>query len=183
MKKGKLTASRAKSPRGNVARGRSSAYCRLDPAGTVFLCTVILALLVATFAIAAPSASADKHKKKSSDDPNERVLDSKFKGHLPITELTEDQAILHALNRLAYGPRPGDVEHIRQIGLEKWIDQQLHPDSIDDSALDARLAKYPTLSKSSRNFLRRIRRPNKPARLKTSTNNRFKKSAARRWLR
>ena len=65
------------------------------------------------------------------------ALDKKFKGKLPITELTEDEAITHALNRLAYGPRPGDVERIEQIGLEKWIDQQLHPDSIDDSALDA----------------------------------------------
>jgi len=174
MKKGKLTASRAKSPRGNVAPGRSSAYRRLDPAGTVFLCTMILALLVVTFAITAPSASADKHKKKSSDDPNERVLDSKFKGHLPITELTEDQAILHALNRLAYGPRPGDVEHIRQIGLEKWIDQQLHPDSIDDSALDARLAKYPTLSKSSRQLLEEFPPPNQAAKQAGETKDEYK---------
>jgi hypothetical protein len=34
---------------------------------------------------------------------------------LPITELSADEAILHALNRLAYGPRPGDVERVRQM--------------------------------------------------------------------
>ena len=67
-------------------------------------------------------------------------LDKKFKGKLPITELTEDQAIMHAMNRLAYGPRPGDVEYVRKLGLEKWIDQQLEPNSIDDSALESRLA-------------------------------------------
>jgi len=76
-----------------------------------------------------------------------------FKGKLPITELNEDEAILHALNRLAYGPRPGDVETLRKMGLEKWIDEQLHPDSIDDSALEARLERYPTLSMSSKKLL------------------------------
>jgi uncharacterized protein (DUF1800 family) len=80
-------------------------------------------------------------------------VDPKFKGHLPITELTEDQAILHALNRLGYGPRPGDVARIREMGLEKWIDQQLHSESIDDSALDQRLEKYPTLNASARKLL------------------------------
>src|SRR4051812_16968421 len=52
-------------------------------------------------------------------------------------------AIEHALSRLAYGPRPGDVEHVEQIGLSTWIDQQLHPDGIDDSALKPRLPEQP----------------------------------------
>jgi uncharacterized protein (DUF1800 family) len=81
------------------------------------------------------------------------VLSKKFKGNLPITELTEDQAIMHALNRLAYGPRPEDVAHIRQMGLEKWIDQQLHPESIDDAGLDERLQQYSTIKMSSEQLL------------------------------
>src|SRR5215212_1047880 len=52
-------------------------------------------------------------------------------------------AIEHALSRLAYGPRPGDVDRVKQIGLPAWIDQQLHPDAIDDSALTARLPEQP----------------------------------------
>jgi len=76
-----------------------------------------------------------------------------YKGKLPITDLTEDEAILHALNRLAYGPRPGDIEMVRKMGLEKWIEQQLRPESIDDSALDARFEKYPTLAMSSKKLL------------------------------
>src|SRR5258705_11745740 len=68
---------------------------------------------------------------------------------LPISELTPDEAILHALNRLAYGPRPGDVERIRQIGLAKWIEQQLNPNSVDDKALEAGLQDYPTLRMST----------------------------------
>src|ERR1700751_6321174 len=44
---------------------------------------------------------------------------------------------LHALQRLSFGPRPGDIERVRAMGLDKWIDQQLHPDHIDDSAVEA----------------------------------------------
>jgi hypothetical protein len=72
---------------------------------------------------------------------------------LPITELSVDEAILHALNRLAYGPRPGDVERVKQMGLAKWIDEQLNPGAIDDKALEARLENYPTLRMSSAKLL------------------------------
>jgi uncharacterized protein (DUF1800 family) len=51
----------------------------------------------------------------------------------------------HALNRLAFGPRPGDVERVTQMGVDRWIELQLHPDKIDDSALEARLDSFPTL--------------------------------------
>ena len=81
------------------------------------------------------------------------VLDKKFKGKLPITQLTEEEAITHALNRLAYGARPGDEEQIKQLGLDKWIDQQLHPESIADADLDARLKRYPTLTMSSKQLI------------------------------
>ena len=95
---------------------------------------------------------------------HERIaLDKKFKGKLPITELTEDEAILHAMNRLAYGPRPGDVEYVRQIGLEKWIEQQLHPELIDDAELNQRLQRYPTLAMSSKRLLEEFPRPDQGA--------------------
>jgi len=47
--------------------------------------------------------------------------------------------ITHVLNRLTFGPRPGDVERVRQVGLAAWLDQQLHPVNIDDHAAEARL--------------------------------------------
>ncbi|HYL64006.1 MAG TPA: DUF1800 family protein [Candidatus Methylomirabilis sp.] len=100
---------------------------------------------------AAPAASKDKKQKQ----------DPVLKG-LPITELSEDEAILHALNRLAYGPRPGDIERVRQMGLAKWIDQQLNPNSIDDKALDARLENFPTLKLSAANLIADYPQP-KPA--------------------
>src|SRR5476649_2133225 len=54
--------------------------------------------------------------------------------------LQDDPAtITHVLNRLTFGPRPGDVERVRQMGLSAWLDLQLHPSRIDDHAADARL--------------------------------------------
>ncbi|HXX71045.1 MAG TPA: DUF1800 domain-containing protein [Candidatus Acidoferrum sp.] len=118
---------------------------------TVFFRRVFAALLAVSVAFASPGALGGKQKWKSGSSSGDAQLTKKFKGHLPITELTEDQAILHALNRLAYGPRPGDVERIRQMGLERWVNQQLHPETLDDSELDSRLdERYATLRMSPR---------------------------------
>jgi uncharacterized protein (DUF1800 family) len=59
--------------------------------------------------------------------------------------LTLDQRALHTLNRLTFGPRPGDVQAVEAMGLDKWIDQQLDPAHIDDSELEARLSAYPAM--------------------------------------
>ena len=66
------------------------------------------------------------------------------------TQMDEQKRAAHALNRLTFGPRPGDVERVMQLGVDRWIDEQLHPDKIDDQALDARLAPYRTLHMSTR---------------------------------
>jgi uncharacterized protein (DUF1800 family) len=50
--------------------------------------------------------------------------------------LTEDQRILHVLNRLGFGARPGDVARVKAIGLSKYIDKQLDPGSINDSVAE-----------------------------------------------
>jgi uncharacterized protein (DUF1800 family) len=62
----------------------------------------------------------------------------------PSAGLSERQRVLHALNRLTFGPRPGEVEVVLAKGLNSWVEDQLHPESIDDSALNARLAPYAT---------------------------------------
>src|SRR5580658_10013919 len=62
-----------------------------------------------------------------------------------VPPLDDQKRAVHALNRLTFGPRPGDVERVRQMGVDKWIDLQLHPDKIDDSTLDAKLAAFRTL--------------------------------------
>ncbi|HEY6945854.1 MAG TPA: DUF1800 family protein, partial [Candidatus Acidoferrum sp.] len=99
---------------------------------------------------AAPAPATAKDKKPKQD--------ATLKG-LPITELGADEAILHALNRLAYGPRPGDIERVRQMGLAKWIEQQLNPNSIDDKAMEARLQDYPTLRMSTAKLIAEYPQP------------------------
>src|SRR5258708_36877899 len=55
-------------------------------------------------------------------------------------KLLPDKQIVHVLNRLTFGPRPGDIQQVRQLGIDKWIDQQLHPERIaENPALEARL--------------------------------------------
>jgi len=65
-----------------------------------------------------------------------------------IQTMDERERAVHALNRLTFGPRPGDVNRVLAIGVDKWIAEQLEPDKINDSALEARLAPYHTLRMS-----------------------------------
>jgi uncharacterized protein (DUF1800 family) len=53
--------------------------------------------------------------------------------------LSDDQRILHVLNRLGFGARPGDVEKVKAIGLQKYIDQQLNPASINDAVAEGKV--------------------------------------------
>lgn len=127
---------------------------RLDLPGA----SLLAVLLAAALALFVPHANAGVNNNgdtysNSTGNQDRIVLDKHFVGKLPITQLTEDEAIMHAMNRLAYGPRPGDVERIRQMGLDKWVEQQLRPEFIDDKALDQRLLRYPTLRMSSKELL------------------------------
>jgi uncharacterized protein (DUF1800 family) len=114
------------------SRSAFSSSPLLSPLALLLSATLLLSQCVESTAAAPPGK--DKKPKQ------EPVL----KG-LPVVELSVDEAILHALNRLAYGPRPGEVERVKQVGLAKWIDQQLNPNSIGDRPLEARLENLPTL--------------------------------------
>jgi uncharacterized protein (DUF1800 family) len=63
-------------------------------------------------------------------------------------KLNQNQTIIHVLNRTGFGPRPGDIERIKKLGIDKYIDQQLHPERIDDSATEARITGLETLRMS-----------------------------------
>ncbi len=60
--------------------------------------------------------------------------------------MNEDQRIAHVLTRLSFGARPQDAARVKAMGIDAYIAQQLNPEAIDDAALDARLAKLPTLA-------------------------------------
>ena len=68
--------------------------------------------------------------------------------------MPESKRAIHALNRLTFGPRPGDAEMVRAIGLDKWIELQLNPEKINDAALEARLAPLRTLKMDSREIVK-----------------------------
>jgi len=64
--------------------------------------------------------------------------------------LSKEQEILQALNRLTFGPRSGDVETVRRMGVAKWIDLQLHPERIPENPeLEAKLKPLESLRMES----------------------------------
>ena len=88
---------------------------------------------ILTLSIAAVVAAKNKPKESSAADVHRRAV--------------------HALDRLTFGPRPGDVDNVSNMGVDKWIDLQLHPERIDNSAMQARLAQYRTLQMSTREMI------------------------------
>jgi uncharacterized protein (DUF1800 family) len=69
------------------------------------------------------------------------------------------QETTHLLNRITFGARPGDVERVRDIGTPKYLEEQLHPERIDDSATDARLRELRSIHMSTSELLQRYPRP------------------------
>ena len=94
----------------------------------------LLAFVLAGFSIAAVAWKKDKKA------PSSAQMD------------TQKQA-LHALQRLTFGPRPGDVERVSAMGIDKWIDLQLHPERIDDHTLEAHLVPFRTLRMDTREIV------------------------------
>src|SRR6478672_11487129 len=63
-----------------------------------------------------------------------------------VAAMTADQRIAHVLSRLTFGARPGDFEKVKGMGVEAFINQQLDPDAIDNTAVMAKLRRLPTLN-------------------------------------
>jgi uncharacterized protein (DUF1800 family) len=82
------------------------------------------------------------------------------------SSLTADQRILHVLNRLGYGPRPGDLERVKRMGLHAYVEEQLTPRRISDAAADQALASYRTLAMSTPDLVREYPRPSGEVRQK-----------------
>jgi uncharacterized protein (DUF1800 family) len=71
-----------------------------------------------------------------------------------VRELPADQQIIQALNRLTFGAKPGDILKVRAIGLDKWIDQQLQPDKINDDAMSTFVRNYSALDENQNDLLK-----------------------------
>src|SRR5437762_309195 len=71
----------------------------------------------------------------------------------------DNDAINHILERTSFGVRAGDVEHVQSVGIERYIDEQLHPDRLSDPGLQSRLQDLGTLRMSSREIAETFERP------------------------
>ncbi len=74
-------------------------------------------------------------------------------------QIKGDARIVHVLNRLTFGPRPGDIAAVKAVGIEAWIEQQLQPEKIDDSALQAKLKMYPAMQMSLQELIQQLPPP------------------------
>jgi uncharacterized protein (DUF1800 family) len=86
----------------------------------------VLALLGLGVALALAGAKKIKPI-KAKDNPPQYIAFSKL--------LPEDDRLHHALDRLTFGPRPGDLDEVEQTGLAKWLDEQLHPERIPENQI------------------------------------------------
>src|SRR6202140_408363 len=93
-----------------------------------------LALLLTCLSLASavPELLAKKKDKAGDSGPNEQ------------------KRAVQALNRLTFGPRPGDVQQVMAMGVDRWIDLQLHPEKISDAAVESRLAAFRPLHMSAK---------------------------------
>ena len=74
-------------------------------------------------------------------------------------ETRSDADIVHVLNRTTFGPRPGDVARVREIGLEAYLERQLHPKRIDDTELEQALTRFETLDLDTSTLVREYHLP------------------------
>ena len=73
--------------------------------------------------------------------------------------LNEDQRILHVLNRLGFGARPGDVERVKAMGLDNYINQQLNPDKISDAVAENKVKDLSVLDMSTAQLYEKFPQP------------------------
>jgi uncharacterized protein (DUF1800 family) len=103
----------------------------------------VAAVLVVAISCAGALVAADKkaEKKKSKH------------AAAGVPQMDESKRAVHALNRLTFGPRPGEAERVAQLGVEHWFEEQLHPEKISDAAIEARLTGFRTLKMDARQMV------------------------------
>ena len=112
---------------------------------TVLLATS-LCLLTVTGALGVACSSAPVTSQASTPLFGQVTPPARASLTLPASSLTEEQRILHVLNRLGYGPRPGDVERVKRLSLAVYMDRQLTPAGIPDDRVEDSLRAFPALA-------------------------------------
>lgn len=112
----------------------------------LLVCQLVIVLLI----IAANLAAERGQMPLASEQPAESVR-----------LLSEEQQIVHLLNRAGFGPRPGDVEKVRRMGIQRYLELQLHPARIDDASTESTLRALKSLRMSSAELVANYPRPQK----------------------
>ena len=73
--------------------------------------------------------------------------------------LSEEQRIVHVLNRLGFGARPGDVERVKAMGLENYINQQLNPEKISDTVAENKVRDLNVLNMTTAELYEKFPQP------------------------
>jgi uncharacterized protein (DUF1800 family) len=122
----------------NFMTGSLDSFAPLARRATAF--SLACALLAGSF-VALPQASAQQTSASK------------------VARLSEEQRIVHVLGRLGFGARPGDVERVRQIGLERYIEAQLEPEKIADAGVEAKLRNLPSYWMTTAELYRKYPQP------------------------
>src|SRR5215813_5790807 len=128
---------------------------------------LVLAMLAGTFTVGATAQQKQKSR---------------------TARLSEDQRIFHVLNRLGFGARPGDIERVKAIGVENYINQQLNPEKIPDAVAESKVRELATLNMTTAELYEKFPQPNQllqqlqrkgelPAELAAARENRVKQNA------
>ncbi len=123
------------------------------------LCCTLCSPAPFVFAQSAPQPAQSSPDAAPADPPQQPSIPANKRTRRPeyrSPEMQGDQRILQALNRFTFGPRPGDVEAVRAMGLDAWFRQQLNPSGLDETELNARLAAFPAMQWSVENLLYRM---------------------------
>ena len=109
----------------------------------------VVLILASALCLAAGSGVSAYASKKNADETRQF-----------LKQVDGNRKILQALNRLTFGPRPGDVQEVKAIGLKKWIDRQLHPEGIaENPLLEEKLRTLDTLKMSAGELVRNYPTP------------------------
>jgi uncharacterized protein (DUF1800 family) len=112
-------------------------------------------LLCYTLCVPAPMSAAQQAADPSQPPANAKSRPN-YAANSATGQLRGDERILQALNRFTFGPKPGDLEAVREMGLDQWFDQQLRPASIDETDLNARLEQFPAMQWSMQDLFFRL---------------------------
>ncbi len=123
-----------------IIKHRSALPFRRSRSGPAWL--ALLALLTPTFSIGSHARIGQQGQSKPQ-----------------AVSLSEEQRISHVLNRLGFGARPGDVERVQGIGIQKYIEQQLNPSQISDEIAEAKVKNLSTLTMTTAQLYEKYPQP------------------------